>query len=78
MRDATPRCPLCLGTGWADPWQLHDGAPALTWCDGCLGAGLEDCDRCDGTGTVPLPAPCTCASQGIDDRPRRATTTRAA
>ena len=29
---SSARCHLCDGSGWADPWEVHDGAPMLTWC----------------------------------------------
>ncbi|MDX1657416.1 MAG: hypothetical protein R3343_01220 [Nitriliruptorales bacterium] len=54
----TEPCPLCLDTGWADAWEAYDGSPPLTWCPACLGAGLEDCDTCDGYGAVPDPVSC--------------------
>lgn len=62
-------CVLCHGTGWADPWEVHDGAPMLTWCDACLGAGLEDCTGCDGEGIVPEPTPCPCETGELDGVP---------
>jgi DnaJ-class molecular chaperone len=56
-------CRSCDGTGWADPWEVTGGAPALTWCDRCLGAGLDDCPSCDGYGAVAAPVACpTCES----------------
>lgn len=53
-------CSVCAGTGWADPWDLADGAPQLVSCDRCLGVGLEDCPDCEGDGAVAPPVPCSC------------------
>jgi hypothetical protein len=53
-------CALCAGTGWADPWELGDGAPELVACDRCLGVGLESCVDCEGEGVVAVPRPCPC------------------
>ncbi len=51
-------CPQCHGTGWTDPFTVHDGAPPFTWCPECLGAGLDDCTTCAGDGAVPVATPC--------------------
>src|SRR5680860_381565 len=57
-------CSACLGSGWADPFEVFDGSPPLTWCSDCLGAGLEDCAQCDGYGAIPAAAPCpSCADE---------------
>lgn len=69
MERTTTDCRLCEGTGWADPWEVHDGAPQLTWCGGCLGAALEDCGVCDGEGVVPEPAECPCVTGELDGVP---------
>ncbi len=53
-------CVTCDGTGWADPWEVTDGAPLLTWCATCLGAGLDGCPTCEGEGVVPEPVACPC------------------
>ena len=56
--DGAEPCPFCHDSGWADAWDVYDGSPPLTWCPACLGAGLEDCDTCDGYGAVPDPVSC--------------------
>lgn len=54
----TGTCTRCEDSGWADPFDVHAGSPPFTWCDACLGSGLEDCTDCDGYGAVPEPTPC--------------------
>lgn len=66
---ATISCRLCDDSGWADPWEVHDGAPMLTWCSDCLGAGLDACVTCDGEGVVPEPTPCPCVTGELDGVP---------
>ncbi len=59
--DRGPRCEDCRDTGWLDPFDATGGSPQLTWCDECLGAGLDDCPTCDGYGSIPEPLACPCA-----------------
>lgn len=66
-------CQRCRGTGWADPFDAHDGSPALTWCPSCLGAGLPDCVDCLGAGAVIEPVPCDDCDDDVPTRPRRST-----
>lgn len=57
-------CDVC-GDGHADPFEVFDGSPPLTWCPACLGAGLADCPRCEGYGAVTAPAPCPACGAAI-------------
>lgn len=58
-------CAACTGDGWADPFDVFDGSPPLTWCHDCLGAAVDDCRACGGDGWVTAWTACPACGEEL-------------